>query len=380
MARSMNEQISGFENQLDALSDIGVGTVEDAAVLVDSMSQQLEEMYREREATTLRASSLEEGQDTFQQLEALYAERERLERELGVTSADDVIEMVEGLATQLDDLYRDRETSGGVDEDMQEIIRDHASDEDAEAMLESMEQQLRDLYSEKKRLVEMGFTTADEAAERIQTLEAKRNDLAQSAAACRERFERLERELGVSGVSGVLEYVDTLTSRQPSSGDGAGTQTEPSPGTQPAPNVPPQSAGEHPGFFIDAAPGFVPDETLGRLEQLTGSQMDELPFGIVRLGETGTVEFVNEAGLSLPGLDERDNKTTIIGKNFFFDLAPSTNNNLFFGRFKEGLNQGSMDARFPYTFISPGQGPTVLIVHLHSKPNTDVQWLLFESM
>jgi len=136
----------------------------------------------------------------------------------------------------------------------------------------------------------------------------------------------------------------------------------------------------HPGFFIDAAPTFVPDDVLSRLEELNSQEMDDLPFGVVRLDNTGTVEFVNEAGLSLPGLKKHDNKTTVVGKNFFFDLAPSTNNNLFFGRFKQGLNQGSIDARFPYTFISPGQGPTVLIVHLHSKPKSDAQWLLFRSM
>jgi len=39
-----------------------------------------------------------------------------------------------------------------------------------------------------------------------------------------------------------------------------------------------------------------------------------------------------------------------------------------------------MDARFPYTFISPGQGPKVLMVHLHSKPDSDAQWLLFSAM
>ena len=383
MARSMNERISELEDQQSTLQEVGVQSAADAAMLIESMSEQLEELYQEREATTLRASALEEGQDTFQQLEALYAERERLERELGLASADDIIEMVEGLATQLDDLYGDRETGEEVSGDVQNLIREHASEEDAEMMLASMEQQLRDLYGEKERLLEMGYGNADEAAEHIQSLESKRADLARSAAQCRERFERLERELGVSGVEGVLGLVKDLKS----SGDGSRTTpTPPSPSQRP-PQKEQTSASsqamteeEHPGFFIDAAPAFVPDDVLSRLEQLNSQQMDDLSFGVVRLDDTGTVEFVNEAGLSLPGLKKHDNKTTIVGKNFFFDLAPSTNNNLFFGRFKQGLNQGAMDARFPYTFISPGQGPTVLIVHLHSKPNSNAQWLLFRAM
>ena len=383
MARSMNTQISELEHDQRALRDVGVTSVGDAAILIESMREQLQELYQEREATTLRASALEEGQDTFQQLEALYAERERLERELGLTSADDIIEMVEGLATQLDDLYRDRETGEEISGDVQDLIRKHATEEDAEVMLASMEQQLRDLYGEKERLLEMGYGNADEAAEHIRSLESKRAELARSAAQCRERFTRLERQLGVSGVDGVLSLVKKLKS------SGSGSSGMPAPPSAPKtsrqkqePGTSSQAMSEetHPGFFIDAAPTFVPDDVLSRLEELNSQEMDDLPFGVVRLDNTGTVEFVNEAGLSLPGLKKHDNKTTIVGKNFFFDLAPSTNNNLFFGRFKQGLNQGSIDARFPYTFISPGQGPTVLIVHLHSKPKSDAQWLLFRSM
>ena len=383
MARSMNTQISELEHDQRALREVGVTSADDAAMLIESMREQLQELYQEREATTLRASALEEGQDTFQQLEALYAERERLERELGLASADDIIEMVEGLATQLDDLYRDRETGEEVSGDVQDLIREYATEEDAEMMLASMEQQLRDLYSEKERLLEMGYGNADEAAEHIQSLESKRTELARSAAQCRERFTRLERELDVSGVDSVLNLVKKLKS---SSNDSNST---PAPSSalkttqqkqEPSTSSQAMSEEKHPGFFIDAAPTFVPDDVLSRLEELNSQEMDDLPFGVIRLDNTGTVEFVNEAGLSLPGLKKQDNKTTIVGKNFFFDLAPSTNNNLFFGRFKQGLNQGSMDARFPYTFISPGQGPTVLIVHLHSKPKSDAQWLLFRSM
>jgi hypothetical protein len=39
-----------------------------------------------------------------------------------------------------------------------------------------------------------------------------------------------------------------------------------------------------------------------------------------------------------------------------------------------------MDARFPYTFIKPGQGPSVLQVHLHRKRDRSVNWLLFRPM
>jgi photoactive yellow protein len=394
MARDMNEEIAELEEEREMLDEIGVRSVPDAAAMIASMQEQLEELYQERETTSQRASALEEGQDTFQQLEALYAEREKLERELGLASADDIIEMVEGLATQLDDLYRDRETVEDMSEDVQAFVQEHASEEDAQLMLASMEQQLRDLYSEKERLMEMGYGSADEAARRIESLEQKRSELAQASAECRERFERLERELGVNGVDGVVSLVRDLKSSASSSAQGT-ARSQSKQVSSPASSSPTQQGSAqqggslqdtqkqgdtHPGFFIDAAPAFVPEDVLANLESLHTDALDDLDFGVVRLSENGVVQFVNEAGLDLPGLKEHDNKTTILGKNFFFELAPSTNNNLFFGRFKQGLNQGAMDARFPYTFISPGQGPKVLVVHLHAKPDSDAQWLLFRAM
>jgi len=376
MARAMNAEIADLEQEREALSNVGLRSVDDAISMIDSMQDQLEELYQERESTTRRATALEEGQDTFQQLEALYAEQEKLERELGLSSADDVIEMVEGLATQLDDLYRDRESVEDLSEDVQAFVDEHAAEEDASVMLASMEQQLRDLYQEKERLIDLGYGSADEAANRIETLEQKRAELARASAECRKRFDRLERELGVSGVEAILSLVRDASG----SGNAASAHPTSRPSATEAGESTRPAGGDHPGFLIDAAPEFVPASVLSRLEELSSDQLDDLDIGVIRLSDRGAVQFVNEAGLELPGLSGRNDKTTILGKNFFYELAPSTNNNLFFGRFKEGLNQGAMDARFPYTFISPGQGPKVLMVHLHSKPDSDAQWLLFSAM
>ena len=43
------------------------------------------------------------------QLVALYAEREQLENELGVSDAGELIAMVRSLEAQLDDLYKEKE-------------------------------------------------------------------------------------------------------------------------------------------------------------------------------------------------------------------------------------------------------------------------------
>ena len=410
MAGEMNRQLRQFDSARERLSDLGLNSVADAAAMIESMESQLMELYQDKEAVVERSALIDEDQDTFQQLEALYAEREKLERELGVASADEVIEMVEGLATQLDELYSDRDdTIDGFSDELGELVDGGENDsaqasrqatsgqatsgQDLELVLESMEQQLQDLYAEKEHLLDLGLGNAEEAAERIESLQAERETLAKRAADCKQRFDRLHAKLGTSTVEDVVQLVDRLQSESGTTGDGSPSDGSPSDGGPSGPDAgnpkpasleePPSSSttsSSHPGLHIDAAPQFAPDDTLARLEDMGADDLDALGFGAIRLSERGEVEFINEAGLDLPGLKEVDDKTTITGKNFFFDLAPSTNNNLFFGRFKQGLKQGAMDARFPYTFISPGRGPTVLIVHLHSKPESPVNWLLFKSM
>ncbi len=45
------------------------------------------------------------------QLNLLYADRERLESELGTSDPDELVEMVRSLEAQLQDLYREKESA-----------------------------------------------------------------------------------------------------------------------------------------------------------------------------------------------------------------------------------------------------------------------------
>jgi hypothetical protein len=49
--------------------------------------------------------------DVVAQLEALYAEREQLEQELGFSDSDTIVEMIRRLEAQLAALYREKEES-----------------------------------------------------------------------------------------------------------------------------------------------------------------------------------------------------------------------------------------------------------------------------
>jgi hypothetical protein len=60
------------------------------------------------------------------QLAALYSDREKLEREFGISDADDVVSLIRNFESQLASLYKDREggssATGGSDPAVGEIL------------------------------------------------------------------------------------------------------------------------------------------------------------------------------------------------------------------------------------------------------------------
>lgn len=420
LAHDMDAQLKELQREKEHLDEMGLTSVQDAVQMIRSMEEQLDELYRDKENLQQSTSvTIDPEQDTFQQLQSLYAEQEKLERELGVSSADAIIEMVEGLATQLDDFYSasegmpydeasnadasaDAAPPPAVAGDDRSAESDRAA-EDKDFMILSMREQLETLYREKEPLFEHGMGGVEEAVSRIQALEERTDQLRQEKASYEKRLQRLRKEVGTADIPQIINMVRALRSRAGQDANRPGdrqaadrqatdrqaTDRGDSPGGTASSGIARRTAfggesgsssGSGKGLFISAAPQFVDDDLLARLESMSSRQLNNLPYGVIRLSDEGRVEFVNEKGLSLPGLKEADNQTTLSGKNFFLDLAPSTKNNLFFGRFKEGVRQGAMDARFPYTFISPGRPPQVLTVHLHRKPGEDANWLLFRSI
>jgi len=112
-------------------------------------------------------------------------------------------------------------------------------------------------------------------------------------------------------------------------------------------------------------------EGLGeRLRHCDEKTLHEASFGVVRLADDGTVEFYNRYESELSGVDPSD----AIGQDFFTQLAPCSNNRLFRGRFKEGLDSGSLDERFSYTFTYKMR-PTLVDVRLY-RDETGQNWVL----
>jgi photoactive yellow protein len=84
------------------------------------------------------------------------------------------------------------------------------------------------------------------------------------------------------------------------------------------------------------------------VDDLDDAALDELPFGVVCLARDGLILRYNLAEVRLARLDP----STVVGRNFFTDVAPCANTEEFHGRFRalaEGTTGGT-SVRFAYVF------------------------------
>jgi len=382
LAQQMEQQLTSLYGEKEKLRELGLSSIEDAVDMIESMEAQLDDLYEDKEA--LRDVELEdtEEQSTFQQLEALYAERQRLQETLGVSSADDVIEMVETLTSQLEDLYTGRDAAVDPKErhDAQLWAPDTGnapeaaepdSEEDASPLtIRSLEHQLEALYREKETLLQEGLADAEEAVTRLRTQRRHIDRLQRENADYEQRFDRLASALGTEQVARIVELVRALESEtdvtieevRPASPDAAPES--------PAPESP------VPDARLEATSPVVDDRTLARLDDMSDGELNALDVGALGLRDDGTVTTLNDTALRLPPLRTADAPDDVLGHHFFRDLAPSTNNALFAGRFHTSGRRGTLDARFPYTFARADAAPESFAVHLYRAPESDTTWLL----
>jgi photoactive yellow protein len=410
---------------------------------IESMEQQLKELYGEKEATerTDGATDLQREGDTFDQLQALLAREEKLQRELGVSNPDAVIEMVEGLTDQLEDLYRDRDADISTDSifaptsssstETEEMLEEAFGVSDPEAitsMMYDLTDQLDELYAERERLAEFNLDGTDDALEmlksmqeqlevlyerqeemseqgidgmdyalsviesmesqlnevyderyhsaeqagtpsleeatlRLQELEAKISDLSEEKERLREKrnrlqaqFEALEQEFGTGDPEAISELVQSLENQlEEFYEEREQDASDPS---------------------LSADDPLLPEDSLARLEDLSRDELDALPAGVFRVTDEGIVQDANAKALRWPDA-ENDSVNGLIGANFFHEVAPGTNNDLFRGRFETGAERGKMDEQFLYTYVSAHASATNLAVHLHRKPDESATWIVF---
>jgi len=139
------------------------------------------------------------------------------------------------------------------------------------------------------------------------------------------------------------------------------------PASDPAEAPDPSVAGNAPSADpdSDSAPDtdslHFEDEDLGeKLRRASDEEIDGLPFGVIRVDDEGLIEFFNQYESNLSGMEPEE----VMGRNFFTEVAPCTNNRLFRGRFKKGVRRGELDETFTYTYTYKMR-PTLVDIRLY---------------
>lgn len=113
-------------------------------------------------------------------------------------------------------------------------------------------------------------------------------------------------------------------------------------------------------------PTFSEATIIHWLDSNSEESYDMLPYGVVRMNELGIVTAYN-SNISIIGGVTKENA---IGKNFFVQVAPCTNNFMV----AEKYQQETLDEEMPYMFTYITQ-PTPVILRLLKGKNGN-QYLL----
>lgn len=109
------------------------------------------------------------------------------------------------------------------------------------------------------------------------------------------------------------------------------------------------------------------------LHTLSERELDELPYGAIRLDKTGKIISYNRFESMLAGI-ARENA---IGKNFFREVAPCTDVQAFRGRFQQGVANKKLHEKFRYHFPFKKNPRNVLITLFYNAESDDV-WVFIQ--
>ncbi len=82
-----------------------------------------------------------------------------------------------------------------------------------------------------------------------------------------------------------------------------------------------------------------------KIEQLSEAEINALPFGAIRIEHpSGTVMYYSEAERQMSGSGDLPR----LGLNFFREIAPCMDNDLYRGRIEQALARGTFDVEFSH--------------------------------
>jgi photoactive yellow protein len=123
-------------------------------------------------------------------------------------------------------------------------------------------------------------------------------------------------------------------------------------------------------YYAKGEMRFIKDDVLQKLQVSSSAEIDLLEFGVICVDDRGIIKIFNKYEGDRAGIDSKQ----AIGKNFFTEIAPCTNNQIFYGSFKKGVEERKMDLIFPYTFTYKMK-PTPVKIHLYRGPARPINWI-----
>lgn len=116
--------------------------------------------------------------------------------------------------------------------------------------------------------------------------------------------------------------------------------------------------------------GFGKADIENVLGRMSSADIDKLAFGAVELDKNGTVLKYNAAEGAITGR----NPASVIGKNFFRDVAPCTSTSGFKGKFEAGVKADNLNTIFEYVFDYQMK-PTKVKVHMKKAISGSSYWI-----
>jgi photoactive yellow protein len=125
--------------------------------------------------------------------------------------------------------------------------------------------------------------------------------------------------------------------------------------------------------MIMSAPSVGTPQLFQAIDSMSQLELDALPQGVIELDARGTVLKYNTYEAQLASL----NREKVIGKNFFKQVAPCTDVQEFYGRFRDGVAAGKLHCKFRYHFSFKRNPIDVTVTLFYSDRNQTV-WVFVQ--
>lgn len=120
---------------------------------------------------------------------------------------------------------------------------------------------------------------------------------------------------------------------------------------------------------------FGATDVENRMAKMSPKDVDTLAFGAIQLDAKGNILKYNAMEGQITGRDP----ATMIGKNFFTEVAPCTNTPTFKGEFTKGVLAGNLNTMFAYTF-DYDMKPTKVKVHMKKAVGDATYWIFVKRL